>query len=174
MPLAWLAALSVCAASAFAVRDVVFPSLGPSAAPSMWEPRPTRTPTPAPSDQYDTLPGAPASNGPSTSSPIVLAVDTIGTTATSPGTDGQQLPRPASASPTPTGAAGGPLPTAASNVTTTVATSRPTSTTDDVTSTTDGPDDPSSSTDPDDTISDTTDGGGSGRGRGGKIDDGNP
>ena len=40
MPLAWAITLGVCAASAFAVRDVVFPSLAPSASPSLWQPQP--------------------------------------------------------------------------------------------------------------------------------------
>jgi hypothetical protein len=33
----------VCAASGFAVRDVLFPSIGSGAAPSMWQPRGTET-----------------------------------------------------------------------------------------------------------------------------------
>lgn len=40
MPFGWAIALLVCAGSAFAVRDVLFPSLGVSAARSVWEPRP--------------------------------------------------------------------------------------------------------------------------------------
>ncbi len=40
MPMAWIITLTVCAGSAFAVRDVVFPSLAPSASPSLWQPQP--------------------------------------------------------------------------------------------------------------------------------------
>jgi hypothetical protein len=43
MPIAWVVTLAVCAGSAFAVRDVVFPSLSPSAAPSLWQPKPSDT-----------------------------------------------------------------------------------------------------------------------------------
>lgn len=43
MPVAWLVTLGVCAGSAFAVRDVVFPSLSPSATPSLWQPKASDT-----------------------------------------------------------------------------------------------------------------------------------
>jgi hypothetical protein len=43
MPVAWVVTLGVCAGSAFAVRDVVFPSLSPSATPSLWQPKASDT-----------------------------------------------------------------------------------------------------------------------------------
>ena len=43
MPVAWVVTLGVCAGSAFAVRDVVFPSLSPSATPSLWQPKESDT-----------------------------------------------------------------------------------------------------------------------------------
>lgn len=49
MPLAWMVTLVVCAGSAFAVRDVVFPPLGESASRSLWEPRPVPSVGTAPS-----------------------------------------------------------------------------------------------------------------------------
>jgi hypothetical protein len=48
MPIAWCVTLLICAGSAFAVRDVLFPSLGEAAPRSLWEPRPTATSEPSP------------------------------------------------------------------------------------------------------------------------------
>ncbi len=55
IPLAWAVTLGVCAASAFAVRDVVFPSLEPSASPSLWQPQPgdSTSPTVQPGSTAD-------------------------------------------------------------------------------------------------------------------------
>ncbi|MFZ4720251.1 MAG: hypothetical protein ACOYMR_12550 [Ilumatobacteraceae bacterium] len=71
MPLGWAVALLLCAGSAFAVRDVLFPSLGESSARSVWEPRPSAGGEPAP------IRSTTSAERPTAAAPAGVVIETI-------------------------------------------------------------------------------------------------
>ncbi len=168
MPVAWVITLGVCAASVFAVRDVVFPSLGPSAAPSLWQPKPSDTT--APSGGVTTVPDR-LDVGTTISSVVAVSVvpadDTTATgepagsgTGNTTNTDrlggGGSRPTPSTTTPSPgTTVPGGAQPgtTVPKSTSTTVAGGSTTVS-------------PTTNPDTGDTLPDDTGGGGSGSGRG--------
>lgn len=176
MPVAWTLTLVVVAFSAFAVRDTVFPTLGHSATPSVWEPTPEAT---VPRYTEAGLPGAAEVPGADTR-PTVLVVDLPDGSSTSmaeqpveprsgefvvgppyrggSGTGSPSASTPSSSS-TPSGGTATPSPS----------TSSPSPSTTSVT----GSSTPSSTTDPSttDSIGGGQNGKGSGSGGGGTDDD---
>jgi len=177
MPVAWLVTFGICAASAFAVRDVVFPQMGKSSAPALWEPRRSDDTQPS----LGVSPSINSVDGPQRTDAATTTATTLVTTSSS------EAPAPASS----VGSGGGKSSTTKAGPGTTAPrttvprTTTPSTTIDDDASSTSSP---TSSTDPTSsgpstsdaptttdatggTIPDTTSGGGSGSGRGGDRHD---
>lgn len=181
MPVAWLVTFGICAASAFAVRDVVFPQMGKSSAPALWEPRRSDDTQPS----LGVSPSINSVDGPQRTDAATTTATTLVTTSSS------EAPAPASSA----GSGGGKSSTTKAGPGTTTPrttvprSTAPSTTVDDGDSTsTSSSVSPTSSTDPTSsgpstsdapttsdvtggTIPDTTSGGGSGSGRGGDRHD---
>ena len=172
MPVAWMLTLGICAASAFAVRDVVFPQLGQSSAPALWEPRRSEDTAPPlsamvsinsvegpqPTDDVTTTATSVVTTSSSDAPASVSTSGSTGKVTSSKGPTVTTAPR--TSAPSTTDDKGGASSSSAPTSSSSPSSSAPSTT--DVTTTTAGSGD---------TIPDTTSVGGSGSGRGGDRHD---